>query len=239
MTKKHKLLSIVISKCLIVFLAVCIIIVGLNGLVILSTRDKVTSPAKADTADCILVLGCGLHDDGTPGRMLTRRLDTAIELYKLGKAPKLLMSGDHGRNNYDEVNAMKRYAVEHGIPPEDVFMDHAGFCTYDSAVRAKQIFGCESVLIVTQPYHLYRSIWNAEKQGMKAQGVPAEMYNYGRRYTAWLYIREAFARVKDTFVSILRLPASVMGDPIDIHGNGAASDDASTSQWLMEMQPAQ
>ena len=223
-------------KCvLLLVLIVCLLAAALNALVILTTRNSVVSADEAAPSDCILVLGCGLFNDGTPGRMLTRRLDTAIDLYKKGVAPKLLMSGDHGQEGYDEVNAMKRYAVEHGVPAEDIFMDHAGFCTYDSMVRAREIFGIETLTVVTQPYHLYRSIWNARGKGMEAQGVWAEMYNYGRRYTAWLYIREALARVKDVFSVLLDLPSTYLGPAIDLEGSGAATDDAATTLWLEEM----
>ena len=109
--------------------------------------------------DCILVLGCGLRPDGEPTQMLKDRLDEAVALYKQGMAPKLLMSGDHGRVQYDEVNKMKEYAMAQGIPSEDIFMDHAGFSTYESAYRAKEIFQVQSMIVVTQQYHclLYTS----------------------------------------------------------------------------------
>lgn len=223
------------KRLLLLILILCLITASLNLLVIFGTRDQINTPEEVQPADCILVLGCGLFEDGTPGRMLSRRLDTAIDLYRRGLAPKLIMSGDHGRSDYDEVNAMKRYAVERNVPPEDIFMDHAGFCTYDSMVRAKKIFGCDSVIIVTQPYHLYRAIWNARGQGMTAQGVSAEMYDYGWRYTTVLFLREAFARVKDVLVTLFRLPPAVGGDPIDIHGSGSATDDSATEEWLRQL----
>ncbi len=188
-------------------MVLCTILAALNLMVTFVTCNRVVSAENAARADCILVLGSGINDDGTPGRMLSRRLDTAIELYRNGAAPKLLMSGDHSSDDYDEVNAMRRYAIEHGVPVEDIIMDHTGFCTYDSMVRAKQIFGCESVVIVSQRYHLYRAVWNADMQGMEAQGVAADMYDYGWRYTAMLYIREALARVKDVMANVIRLPA--------------------------------
>lgn len=225
-----------VKRIFLLILVLCTFVAAVNLIVVFVTRDSIVPSEDTEHADCILVLGCGLFDDGTPGRMLSRRLDTAIELYKNGSAPKLLMSGDHSSEEYDEVNAMKRYAVEHGVPADDIFMDHAGFCTYDSMVRARQVFGCESIIIVTQQYHLYRAIWNATAQGMKAQGVAADMYNYGWHYTAILNIREVLARVKDVLVNIIRLPASVMGGPIDIHSSGTVTDDASTSIWLSELQ---
>lgn len=212
-----------------------IAVAALNLLVIGSTSSKIRTPDTVEQADCILVLGCGVFADGTPGRMLTNRLDTAIDLYQRGVAHKLLMSGDHGHADYDEVNAMKRYAVEHGVPADDVFMDHAGFSTYESMKRASDIFGCRSIVIVTQRYHLYRSIWNAQALGMQAQGVAAEMYNYGWRNDLWLNLREIMARVKDTAWSLLKPPADVMGDPISMEGSGSVTDDDATRAWLQQL----
>ena len=126
--------------------------------------------AELKGVDCILVLGCQVLDDGTPSLMLRDRLDTAIALYEAGAAPKLLMSGDHSREDYDEVGAMKRYAMAAGVPSEDIFLDHAGFSTYESIYRAKALFGAEKILIVTQEYHLYRAVYIAQKLGLEAWG---------------------------------------------------------------------
>ena len=100
-----------------------------------STENRIISAEEADgknDADCIIVLGAGVRDDGTPSHMLEDRLLTAISLYEIGSAPKIIMSGDHGTEDYDEVNVMKTFAIAHGVPSEDIFMDHAGFSTYDS-----------------------------------------------------------------------------------------------------------
>ena len=142
------------------------------------TAEKIITEAEAADADCILVLGCGVREDGSPSLMLRDRLEKGIELYKAGTAPKLLMSGDHGRKDYDEVNLMKDYAKERGIPSEDIFMDHAGFSTYDSMVRAKDIFCAEKVIVVSQEYHLYRALYLAEKLGLDAYGVSAMDIDY-------------------------------------------------------------
>jgi len=98
-------------------------------------------------ADCILVLGAGLKPDGTPNHMLEDRLEAALTLYKEGAAPKLLLTGDHGQDEYDEVNAMKNYMLDHEVPEEDIFLDHAGFSTYDSMYRAKAIFEVNTVIV--------------------------------------------------------------------------------------------
>ena len=118
--------------------------------------------------DCILVLGCGVWGDGQPSHMLEDRLKMSLELYDLGASEKLLMSGDHGRVNYDEVNVMKSYAVDAGVESADVFMDHAGFSTYESMYRAKEIFQADKIIIVSQEYHLYRAIYIARHMGIEA-----------------------------------------------------------------------
>ena len=224
-------------RLLLLLLAGVLLTALVNGFVILSTRGSILSPEEVPQADCILVLGCGLFLDGTPGNMLTLRLDTAIELYQQGAAPKLLMSGDHSEDGHDEVNAMKRYAVEQGVPPEDVFMDHAGYCTRDSMIRARDIFGCESVIVVTQGYHLYRALWTGQRLGMRVTGVAAAMYPYGWRYNGFLHLREYFARIKDFALSFTNQPAAVMGEPVSLLGSGAVTDDETTALWLREMLP--
>lgn len=213
-------------------LAAVVGVAGVNLLMMIETSRLIVSPADAAPADCILVLGSGLLADGTPGETLTRRLDTALDLYEHGIAPKLLMSGDHARDDYDEVNAMKRYAVAHGVPANCVFMDHAGFSTYESMVRARQVFGCERVLVVTQGYHMYRALWDALCQGMTAQGVTSERYYYSPGYTLWLDVREVLARCKDAALCLLHVPVATPDESIPITGSGAATDDNATAAWL-------
>ncbi|MBQ3185890.1 MAG: YdcF family protein, partial [Firmicutes bacterium] len=108
--------------------------------------------------ECIMVLGASVHPDGTPSPMLEDRLEAGIELYNRGVAPKLLLTGDNGQIEYNEVEAMKNYAVNAGVPEEDIFLDHAGFSTYDSVYRASYVFGVESMVAVTQEYHLFRTL---------------------------------------------------------------------------------
>ena len=119
----------------------------------------------SESHDCIIVLGAGLWDD-KPSPMLKDRLEKGISLYKAGAAPKLLMSGDHGRTGYNEVQVMKQYAIDAGVPSEDIFMDHAGFSTYESMIRARDIFGVTSPIVVTQKYHLYRAVYIGKSLGI-------------------------------------------------------------------------
>ena len=150
----------------------CLAVVWLSAYVKSETAARILSAEEAakQDADCILVLGCGVRPDGTPSLTLTDRLETGIALYRAGAAEKLLMSGDHGTEDYDEVNTMKRIAKESGVPSTDIFMDHAGFSTYDSVYRAKEIFCAEKVIIVSQRYHLPRALYVAEKLGLDCGG---------------------------------------------------------------------
>lgn len=199
---------------------------GINDYVKAVTADKIVTSEEASAlsdVDCILVLGCGVWDDGTPSHMLEDRLKRGVSLYDLGAAPKLLMSGDHGRTNYDEVNAMKIYAVDAGIPSENVFMDHAGFSTYESMYRAKEIFQVKKMIIVSQGYHLYRAIYIAESMGIEAYGVASDYRSYVGQSTRDL--REMLARVKDFGTCILKPEPTYLGEAIPIWGDGNLTND--------------
>lgn len=128
--------------------------------------------AVLGNVDCVLVLGCGVHPDGCPSDMLADRIAQGVALYENGTSPKLLMSGDHGRADYDEVNAMREMAVQAGLPADDVFMDHAGFSTYESMYRARDVFGAKRIVIVSQKYHLYRALYVAERLGWTPTECP-------------------------------------------------------------------
>jgi vancomycin permeability regulator SanA len=146
-----------------------------------------------------------------------------LELYEQGIAPKLLMSGDHGREEYDEVNVMKSFVVERGVPSEDVFMDHAGFSTYESVFRAKEIFQTQKIVIVTQGYHLYRAIYIAQALGMDAYGVASDYRAYAGQTLRDL--REVLARVKDMATCIFRPSPTYLGEVIPIWGDGDITND--------------
>ena len=174
--------------------------------------------AELDGIDCIIILGCQVRADGTPSDMLRDRLTRGIELYTLGAAPKLLMSGDHGRVEYDEVGTMKQYAVDAGIPSADIFKDHAGFSTYETVYRAKEIFDAQRVIIVTQAYHLYRALYIAEKLGLEAYGVASDYHTYvGQSMREG---REILARCKDFAISVWKPEPTFLGDVIPVSGSG-------------------
>ncbi len=173
--------------------------------------------------DCILVLGAGVMPDGKPSFMLADRLDTGISLYNEGKSPKIIMSGDHGTKIYDEVNTMKAYAMERGVPSEDCFMDHAGFSTYESLYRAKEIFKAEKVIIVTQSYHLYRALFIAQQLGIDACGVSADTVRYSGQF--YRNIRELAAYGKDFLWCLFEVQPTFSGEAIPVWGDGNATND--------------
>ena len=146
-----------------------------------------------------------------------------IELYNENISNKIIMSGDHGKRTYDEVNIMKDYAIEKGVPSKDIFMDHAGFSTYDSMYRAKNIFKAKKVIIVTQEYHLPRALFIAKKLGLDAYGVASEGNNYlGQKYRD---IREFLARNKDFVKTIFKPKSKYLGDEIPLTSNGDITND--------------
>ena len=219
---------IVRSLLILVILGVlgAIAVAGINGIVVGTASNYILSPevaAQLTDVDCILVLGCLVKNDGVPSDMLHDRLRQSVELYQLGAAPKLLMTGDHGTAGYDEVDAMKTYAVNAGIASEDVFMDHAGFSTYESMYRAKEIFGAKKIIIVTQEYHLYRAVYIARSLGMDAYGVTSDYNWYLDQFRR--DVREVLARVKDFGTSIFKPEPTYLGEMIPIWGDGNLTND--------------
>lgn len=212
----------------IIIILISIMILGpnvINDYVVYSTKDKIIAEKDYDTLediDCILVLGAGAWGN-SPSPLLGDRLDKGIELYEKNVAPKILMSGDHGQIEYDEVNVMKDYALEKNIPSNDIFMDHAGFSTYESMYRAKAIFKAKRIVIVTQEYHLYRSLYIANKLGLEAYGVAAIENNYAGQY--YRDAREFLARNKDFVKVIFKPKPTYLGEEIPITGNGNITND--------------
>ena len=213
---KIYLLWLLVLGCLAVLL-----LFGINAWVVQSTREQILSAEEAaglSDVDCILVLGCGVNANGQPSAMLSDRLKRSVELYHAGAAPKLLMSGDHGRTDYDEVNVMKGYAIDAGIHSSDVFMDHAGFSTYESLYRARDVFQAKKVIIVTQQYHLYRALYIADALGLEAYGVASDYRAYVGQTR--MDIRELLARNKDFFTSLFQPKPTYLGEAIPVSGDG-------------------
>lgn len=205
-----------------------VVLAGLAVLVpnLIVTRSAaehiVAAPAEAPQAQVAIVLGAKVYDDGTPAPMLTDRLETGIALYKLGKVDKLLLSGDHGQTDYDEVNTMLDYVLVRGIPDEDVFTDHAGFSTYDTMYRARDVFKVTKAVVVTQGFHLARAVYTARTLGLEATGVAADIQPYAneRRFA----MRDWLARVKAVIQLHITHPRPrYLGPAIPIEGDGRAT----------------
>ncbi|WP_427854236.1 SanA/YdcF family protein [Desulfosporosinus orientis] len=188
-------------------------------------KKYIVSSAEAPMVDAILVLGAYVFPSGTVSTMLNDRLTVGYELYEQEKAPKLLVSGDHGRKDYDEVNSMKNFLKAKGVPGKDVFMDHAGFSTYESMYRARDIFKVRKVIIVTQEYHLKRAVFVARALGLEAYGVASDKRDYGQ-VMGMYQLREIAARNKDfLWAKIIKPKPTYLGDAIPVFGDGKATDD--------------
>ena len=216
----------VVKRVIIAVLCLCLLggvaVVGINAYMISYVSDYILTEEdlKNENFDCIMVLGAGLWD-GEPSPMLQERLDFGLKAYETGCSEKLLMSGDHGREEYDEVNKMKDVAIENDVLADNIFMDHAGFSTYESMYRARDIFQVEKMVIVTQTYHLYRAVYDARKLGIDAYGFAAERLEYPITND----IREALARVKDFFYCIIEPEPTYLGEEIPISASGSLTDD--------------
>lgn len=227
-SKKIKLMKIVRRTSIILAVLALfgvVYVFSVNAYVKNSVSERIITVQQAREleSDCILVLGAGVSDDGTPSLLLRDRLDTGVELYMSGVSDRLLMSGDHGRKDYDEVNSMKNYAVNLGADSEEVFTDHAGFSTYESIYRARDVFGAETIIIVTQEYHLYRALYIAEQLGVEAYGVACKDVRYSGQ--DWRDFREVLARNKDFLYCMIEPePWSVGELRYPLEGSASATD---------------
>jgi len=221
---KKKLKRIILIF-LIVIITVAIIVLGINAYVKGSTKNQIirnNDYSNLQDIDCIVVLGAGVWGEN-PSPMLEDRLLEGIKLYENNVAPKIIMTGDHGREEYDEVNVMKKFAMDKGVPSGDIFMDHAGFSTYESLYRAKEIFEAQKIVIVTQEYHLYRALHIANELGIEAYGAKLDPRQYvGATYRE---IREILARNKDFVQCIFKPEPTYLGEVIPVFGNGNVTND--------------
>ena len=215
----------VIIVCIAIIVVVTFIIVGINYYIVFNTKNNIISEEKAlelQNVDCILVLGAGIWNN-RPSPMLEDRLLQGIALYNKNASNKMIVSGDHGKEEYDEVNVMKQFAMEKGVNSKDIFMDHAGFSTYDSVYRAKEIFQAKKIVIVTQKYHLYRALYIAKKLGLEAYGVASDPRKYVGQSLREL--REIVTRNKDFIKVMFKPQATYLGDTIPVSGNGDVTND--------------
>lgn len=197
--------------CLALFLIVVLFVggtVAINVYTVESTRHEVHTIAQIKEsekrADAILVLGASVFSDGTPSDILADRLEVAVDLYKSGAAKRIIVSGDNQTSHYNESDAMQAYCMRLGVPKDAIEVDPQGVDTYASVYRAKFVYGADSLMIVTQAYHLYRALMIANLLGVKpADGVAADKGAYAnqRQYS----LRDYLARDKDFFRAAFRL----------------------------------
>ena len=220
-----KAVKIIIVILVLLFVVAATAAFSVGSFVKAKAKERIITAEEAtqiSDADCIIVLGCRVWSDNTPSAMLSDRLKRGVELYKAGAAPKLLMSGDHGREDYDEVNVMRKYAEEEGVDSKDIFTDHVGFSTYETMYRAKEVFKAKKVIIVTQSYHLYRAVYDAEKLGLEAVGVVSYERDYDSKQP-YRDVREIAARCKDFIYCIFKPKPTYLGEVIPINGDGEMS----------------
>ena len=201
-----------------------ILVAVVNWMVVRGAAGYLKARDELPHCQVAIVLGAGVRPDGLPSATLEDRLETGIELYRAGIVKKLLLSGDHGRITYDEANAMRRYALAAGLPKADVFLDHAGFSTYETMCRARDVFEVKDAIVVTQRFHLARSVYTARALGLEAWGCAADK----RRYAAAAKntVREWLARCKAAVqLHLTRPKPRYLGPAIPITGDGRATWD--------------
>ena len=212
-----KSLKIFIVTAVLLISATVVFFVGINIYVIKSSQSRILDAPFDTDYDCIIVLGAGIRADGTPTAMLEDRLKRASELYFSGASEKILVTGDNGRIEYNETYSMKKYLTDElGVPNDAVVCDYAGFSTYDSMYRAKEIFCVKKALVVTQQYHLYRAVYIARRLGIEINGVASDYRRYGGQRMRDL--RELAARTKDFFSTVIKPKPKYLGEKLPIRG---------------------
>lgn len=159
-----------------------------------------------------IVFGAGLRQDGSAGPVLSDRVETAVQLYEAGKVDKLLMSGDNSSVYYNEPAAMRQYALEHGVADEDIVLDYAGRRTYDTCYRAKHIFGVDEAILITQDFHMPRSLTLCNWFGIESVGVEADNRYFLKRSRAWWNFRETFAVFQAAWDVLFTQPMPILGE---------------------------
>lgn len=199
---------------LVLGMAAVVIPLGLNAYVYAVTySDHYRKIEQVPPQPIAIVFGAGVWEDGSPTPMLADRIQAAIDLYKLGRVQKILMTGDNFRPDYDEVQAMSSYAEKQGVPLTDILLDRAGLSTYDSCYRAKTLFNIQQAVLITQRYHLPRAIYTGRKMGIQAIGLGTPDWGIFRTDSMTYYtFREFMAVVKALWqVQVTRPKPRVMG----------------------------
>lgn len=203
-----------------------LIVFSINFIVIAKTSNYINEDIMdVPEKQAIIILGAYVNGDNL-SLVLEDRITAGIDLFDVGKSDRILLSGDHGQEHYDEVNAMRRYVLKNGsVDENDIFLDHAGFDTYDSLYRAKEIFGIESAIIVTQAFHINRSVYIARELGIDAEGYSVNQDKYKRILQVKWFVRESLSRVKAFLDVVFKSEPKYLGEMIPISGDGHLSWD--------------
>ena len=203
-----------LTRVVLTLTAAALLVLGLPTIISeLVARPRTTNLEKAPNMPVAIVFGAGLNRDGRPSPVLRDRISTAANLYFAGKVQKLLMSGDNRFLDYNEPGAMQAYALELGVPESAMILDFAGRRTYDTCYRALHIFGVSDALVVTQAYHLPRTLMTCAGLGLNAIGVTADQREYNPRSMARWQIREIPATLVAFWDVYIARPLPVLGDP--------------------------
>lgn len=211
------------KKKIIIFISLIILIITIMTLFINihmvdGTKNQIIGINKLKgNYDAIIVLGCRVNGD-SPSLMLAKRLDKGIDVYNKLHT-KIILTGDHGQNEYDEVNVMRDYLISSNIDSSDIFLDHAGFNTYDSIYRAKYVFEAKKVIIVTQEYHMYRALYLANSLDLEAVGVIADDIPQ-KGIMLKNEVREILSRDKNFFLGIFKPKSKYLGEVIPLNQDG-------------------
>lgn len=220
-TNKHPVILWIAG--VIVLLLISLISIGLIDWAVERAGDRhIVTGDQLQPADCVIVPGALVYSD-RPSLMLQDRLDVALAIYQSGITDRILVSGDHGRKDYDEVNIMRQYLIDKGVDPEHIFMDHAGFDTYDTLYRARDVFLVRKAIVVTQDFHLRRALYIGECLKIDLQGVSSDLRAYPR--AGYYRLREYAARVKAFIECLLKAKPTYLGETIPIQGSGLETVD--------------
>ncbi|MHB1452512.1 MAG: SanA/YdcF family protein [Saccharofermentanales bacterium] len=220
----RKILRAVMTALVLLIMISVILTLAIDFYVSRLGRKNVREPgAISGDLDCIIVPGASVIGNSIPSAILQDRLDVAYNLYLSSGIDKIIVSGDHGTIFYDEVNVMRNYLISKGVPGEKIFMDHAGFDTYQTLYRARDVFEVKRAVIVTQDFHLYRALYIGKKLGLELYGVDSAIRQYG--HDIYNRLREFPARAK-AFIEceIVRPVPEFLGEKIPISGDNLTLD---------------